>query len=282
MSFMMNKICVAATIEESYPGALVLFRGIKNSIKSAKKLGYDGIELALYEKENIDLKETEEMLRDYEMSVPVISTGQIYTIRGLSFASQDKENRKNAVEAVKELIDIAAELNADLNISRVRGTHTGNGSPAEGMMRISECLYEICRYAKRLGISILLEQMNRYETTYLNSVREVAEYIRELGIENLKIHADLFHMNIEDAEIPETLRVYGPQIGYIHFADSNRLPPGQGHINFGSVLEAMRDIGYEGWIGIEVLVRSGFYEAAKQSIEYLRKYSSLHELENKN
>lgn len=275
MSFMKNKICAAVTIEESYPGALVLFRGIKNSIKSAKKLGYDGIEMALYEKGNINLKETQEMLLDYEMSVPVISTGQLYTIRGLSLASPDKENRKNAVEAVKELIDIAAELHADLNISRVRGTHTGNGSPAEGMMRISECLYEICRYAERPGINILLEQMNRYETTYLNSVREVAGYIQKLGIKNLKIHADLFHMNIEDAGIPETLRAYGSQIGYIHFADSNRMPPGQGHINFESVLEAMRDIGYEGWIGIEVLVRSGFYEAAKQSIEYVRKCSSI-------
>jgi sugar phosphate isomerase/epimerase len=76
-------------------------------------------------------------------------------------------------------------------------------------------------------------------------------------------------MNIEDVNLPKTLIHYGELLGYIHFSDSNRLAPGQGNIDFPSIINALQEIDYSGWIGIEVLTKPNSYEAAKQSIEYL-------------
>ncbi len=78
-------------------------------------------------------------------------------------------------------------------------------------------------------------------------------------------------MNIEDISITETIKNYPYEIGYIHFADSNRLAPGLGHIDFKTVLLALKEIKYSRWIGIEVLPKPDPYNAAKQSIEYLKR-----------
>ena len=104
------------------------------------------------------------------------------------------------------------------------------------------------------------------------SVAEVGEYINNVGIPNLKIHADTFHMNIEDVNLPKTLIKYGKLLGYIHFADSNRLAPGQGNIDFPAIINALKEIPYPGWIGIEVLTKPSPHEAAKQAIEYIKPY----------
>lgn len=271
---MKNKICITASIKDCYPKALVVFRGIDESFEKASSLGYDGIELALYQRDNIDIKHVKELIRRYNIEVPVISTGQMYTMLNAWFTHPDKGVRVKAVCVFKDLVDVAAEFHADINVSRVRGQIPEGVTYEEGLKMLTDCLEEVCLYAERYKLNILLEQMNRYETNYMNSAWDTGEYIRSLKLGNLKLHADLFHMNIEDRSIEKTLREYGECLGYIHFADSNRLAPGQGHINFKKVTEALAETGYSGWLGIEVLTFPDEYTAAKQSIDYIRKLNN--------
>jgi sugar phosphate isomerase/epimerase len=79
-------------------------------------------------------------------------------------------------------------------------------------------------------------------------------------------------MNIEDVNLSQTLTKYENLLGYIHFSDSNRLAPGHGNIDFAAIVKTLKEINYSGWIGIEVLTKPSPYEAARQSIEYLRNY----------
>jgi sugar phosphate isomerase/epimerase len=78
-------------------------------------------------------------------------------------------------------------------------------------------------------------------------------------------------MNIEDVDFGGVLQEYRDVLGYIHFADSNRLAPGRGHIDFAPVFNALNDLEYDGWIGVEVLPQPTPEEAARQSIEFIRK-----------
>jgi sugar phosphate isomerase/epimerase len=175
------------------------------------------------------------------------------------------------VDIVKGIIELAAEFGADVNISRVRGYIHEEDTREQAIQRLSDCLEEVCGFAEPLGPRLLLEQMNMYETNLLHSVEEVGKYIRELKFPNLRIHADTFHMNIHDVDMCAVLEEYSDLLGYIHFSDSNRLSPGSGHIDFPAIVRTLEKVGYGRWAGIEVLTRPDSVEAARRSIEYLKK-----------
>ena len=266
------KIAITVSTKDAFPKALVVFRGIEEHIQHIAELGYDGLEIAVYKKENIDIPNLKRLVNQYNMEVPVFSTGQMFTMLNVWFTHPDSQIRKKAIEVFKGIIDLAAEFDADINVSRVRGYIHDEDTYEEGIKKLTGCLEKLCQYAAKFGLNLLLEQMNRYETNYLNSAAEVGEYIKKTGIPNLKIHADTFHMNIEDVNVCQTLTKYGKLLGYIHFSDSNRLAPGQGHVDFPAVINTLKETHYPGWIGIEVLTNPSPHEAARQSIEYLKNY----------
>lgn len=267
-----RKFCVTASIANCHPKALVMFRGLEEGMRRASELGYDGVELALYDRSNVDAADLKRLLAAYGLGLPVISTGQMLTMSGLSFTHADSAVRALAVERFNGIIELAAEFGADVNVSRVRGSAGDSDSLEAVVGRLTQSLGAVCRHAEKYGLSVLLEQMNRYETNLLNSAEEVGEYIRSLRISNLRIHADVFHMNIEDRSMTEPLRKYREELGYVHFADSNRLAPGMGHLNFREILRTLEEIGYPGWIGVEALPLPDAAEAARQSICHLKKY----------
>jgi sugar phosphate isomerase/epimerase len=266
------KLCITIGTQDAYPGALVVFRGLEENLKTIADLGYDGIELALFDKSNIEVSTLKRQLQQSHLDLPVISTGQIFTMQNVWFTHPDRTVRDRAVQIFKGIIEVAAEFGADVNVSRVRGYIHEHDSQEDALKRLTECLRQICVYAAEFDVNILLEQMNRYETNYMNSAAEVGDYIRTTNLSNLKIHADLFHMNIEDACIKDTLKHYADILGYIHFADSNRLAPGLGHLDFPAIISTLKEIHYQGWIGVEALTKPDSLTAAKQSITYLKQY----------
>jgi 5-keto-L-gluconate epimerase len=81
---------------------------------------------------------------------------------------------------------------------------------------------------------------------------------------------DIFHMNIEDVSIAGSLEAAGDLVGYVHLADSNCWAPGQGHTDFRAILGALERIGYDRYVGVEILPNPSPDEAARQAITYLR------------
>ena len=119
------------------------------------------------------------------------------------------------------------------------------------------------------NVILLLEPINRYETNLINTLDEGMEVINEIGSENLKLIPDTFHMNIEEKSFEESLIKAKSYVKYIHFADSNRLAPGRGHINFKSIIFTLEENDYMGAIGVEILPLPDDYNAARNSIEFL-------------
>ena len=264
------KTAVTVGTEDSVPEALVLFHGVERSIPVVHELGYDGIEIALYRGESLDVHRLTGLLRSHQLSVPVISTGQMSRVLSLHLVDPDPQARSHAIDSFSRIIDVAAQLKADINVSLVRGVIPPGMERPEAIRLLGDALTTLCKTAHSHGLNLLLEQMNRYETNLLNSVSEVGEFIRMLQVPNLKIHADTYHMNIEDADMCAALREYAPELGYIHFSDSNRLAPGQGHIDFASIARTLNEIGYDGWVGVETLRIPDGREAARQSIDAIR------------
>ena len=119
--------------------------------------------------------------------------------------------------------------------------------------------------------AVYLEPLNRYEATYLNTVGEAADLCRAADHERIQLMADLFHMNIEEADIPASLRAVAPHLGHVHLADSQRWLPGHGHTDFTSAFSAMREIDFDGWLALECMPTPGDpLENMRACVQYLR------------
>ena len=95
--------------------------------------------------------------------------------------------------------------------------------------------------------------------------------LARLTATNVKLLADLYHMNIEEVNLPAAIRSAGPFIGHVHFADSNRRAAGMGHTDFAPIIGALKDTGFAGYLSAEILPLPDSLAAAKQTIESFKK-----------
>lgn len=266
----MIRIAVAVATANAMPDAFVVWRGIEQSISKASHYGYDGIELALKHAGQVSADRLRSILNQRGLACPCISTGQVFAGLGLYFTTRDAAARKRVVDVFRGLIDLASGLGAMVNIGRVRGFVEEDEQTADAEKRFIEVARTVAAYAEPKGVQLLLEPVNRYEINFINSVEQAAALLEKVGASNLALMPDLFHMNIEDRSVAGVLAEYSDRIGYVHFADSNRLAPGQGHTDFREVLDALTSSGYEGWIGVEILPEPDADTAARQAIDLLR------------
>jgi sugar phosphate isomerase/epimerase len=112
-------------------------------------------------------------------------------------------------------------------------------------------------YAASLGVDVALEPWNRYETYFLNRLEQAVALWQETGLANGGVMGDTFHMNIEEASMVGALRSAGKLLSHVHLADSNRAVAGRGHTDFRPILEALAEIGYDGYLSFEVMAPSG-------------------------
>jgi sugar phosphate isomerase/epimerase len=136
-------------------------------------------------------------------------------------------------------------------------------------------LAECDSVAEENGSKLAVEALNRYETRSLNTANEVSMLIDHLKLRASGLLLDTFHMNIEESAIDLTLRKYGPRIVHFHIADSNRWPPGYGHLNVAAHLELLKELGYQGWVSAETLPKPSSAASVKDTADYLRRHNLL-------
>ncbi len=275
----MFNICISLSPTKTKFGPLLFSGYLDKGLEIVGTLGYQGVEISVLDSKKIDEAWLHEKLKKLNLRVYALATGQSYYTDGHSLFSCDEDSRTKTVERLKGHIELASKLNAMVIIGGIRGKLSGSFEEkklqeAKGKLALLECL----KYAEGRNVILLIEPINRFETNLINTLREGVELIEEIGSENLKLLPDTFHMNIEEKSFNESLVKAKSYIEYIHFADSNRLAPGQGHINFKSIISTLLEISYKGPIGIEILPKPDDYNAAKEAIEFLRSLSVRYKL----
>jgi sugar phosphate isomerase/epimerase len=267
------KIALAIAPHDAEPSAFVVFRDrLEVSIAKAARMGYDGIELALGRADDVDPAHVASLLVDHRMGISAVSTGRVFAEQKVWLTSPDEAVRARAVEILDGLVELAAELGARrVNIGRARGSIPEGETLEIADARFVAGIGEVAARALPHRINIVVEPVNRYEINYVNSVDpDGIRLIERVGLPNVKLMPDVFHMNIEDASIAASLVAAGSMVGYVHLADSNRWAPGQGHTNFVAIFDALRTIDYDDWVAVEILPYPSADEAAEQAITYLR------------
>lgn len=266
----MKKIISLSPTKSEF-GPLLFSGNLELGLRKAGELGYDGVELSLADAGAIDFLWLQAQLKAYNLQVYAIATGQAYYNDGCSLFSSDHQKRREAVQRLKGHIKLAANLGAMVIIGGIRGRLEGGSNQARQIDAGKEALLEVGRYGQENGVTLVLEPINRYETNIINTVAQGVGLIEELALDNLELLADTYHMNLEEVSYEEALKAGGNYLGYVHFADSNRLAPGWGHTDFQSIYKTLREIGFSGPVGIEVLPKPDDLQAARQGIEFLNK-----------
>jgi sugar phosphate isomerase/epimerase len=264
------KLGIAVAPADAPPTTFVVFRDdLERSIKRAADLGYDGVELALRDASQIDLRALRKCLAATGMEVPCISSGQVFAADHLYFTHPDESIRCAAVKRITGLVALAAELNAKVNLGRVRGFVHDSDTAELARARFLSCLNRCADATEPLGVELIIEPVNRYEINFLNTCAEALETIRESGRTCLKLMPDVFHMNIEEVSFRAAFEAGREYITYVHVADSNRLAPGWGHLPFDEIFQILTDIGYDGYVTAEILPKPDPVSAAEQAAGYL-------------
>jgi sugar phosphate isomerase/epimerase len=132
-------------------------------------------------------------------------------------------------------------------------------------------LEEVGRYAEKLGTTLVLEPINRYETRFFHTLEDAVGICEEAGRPSIKIVADTFQMSIEERDIAESIRRAGKYIRHVHLSDSGRLLPGYGNIDFKGIFAALGEIEYRGYMSLECAIPGNPEEELPRCVEYLKK-----------
>jgi sugar phosphate isomerase/epimerase len=232
--------------------------------------GYDGVELAIRDPKLVDGEELLRVVAAQGLEVPAIGTGQAWGEEGLSYTDPDPAVRTAAIERTLSHIPFASRTGAVIIIGLLRGIVKPGVSHAQAMEWLVDALKACCTEASPLGVRLALEPICRYETTLINNLTEGLDLLERVGAENMGLMPDTFHMNIEEPIIEDSIRACGDRIFHFHIADSNRWYPGNGHLDFQSVLGTLFMTGYKGYVSGEFMPLPDADTAAAKGIAYLR------------
>ena len=266
------KPCVTVSlVPEARGGPFIFWDDLSAACAKAEELGYAAIEVFPPSPAALDVKELSGLLRKHRLSLATLGTGGGWLRQKLTLSSANPAVRAQARKFIAEMIDVAAPFGAAVIIGSMQGKAEGEVSRSEGMNHLGEALTALADHAQQRDVTVLYEHLNRYETNLLNRVEDVIPFIKPFGA-RVKILADLFHMNIEEASIAKAIRNAGALIGHVHFVDSNRRPAGLGHTDFGPIFAALNEIGYKGYVSAEAFPYPDPDAAARQTIETFKKF----------
>ena len=115
----------------------------------------------------------------------------------------------------------------------------------------------MARIAADHGVDYCLEVLNRFEGYLLNTAAEAREFVAQVGEPNVKVMLDTFHMNIEEENLLDAIRLAGDALGHVHVGENNRRLPGPGGLPWASIGGALREVGYTGHVVMEPFVLMG-------------------------
>jgi len=280
------KLAIVLSTHAAQFQAVAFIGDFEANVARIAAYGYDGVELAIRDPKLVDVEELDAVVKRHGLAVPAIGTGQAWGEEGLSFTSDDPAVRRAAIERVKSHVPLARQFGATIILGLIRGITPPGQSHQQSMAYLVEALQECAAFAATEGSSFAategsglaategvrfaLEPLNRYETDLIHTVEHGMDLIQQVGAANFGLLLDTFHMNIEEPSIEASIRACAERIFHFHVADSNRWHPGAGHLDFGRILAALRETGYDGYVSGEFMPVPDADTGARRAIEHLR------------
>lgn len=272
----MKSAVTISLVPETKGGPFVFWNGLADGFERAATLGFDAVEIFPSSAEDLDAREIKKLCTQHNLKIAAIGTGAGWVKHKLRLTDPDATVRKRAQAFIAAIVDFAGSFGAPAILGSMQGRWENAVAREQALVWLAEALEQLGPRAHAQGVPFLYEFLNRYETNLFNRVADSLEFLKTLRTQNVKLLADLFHMNIEEADIAAALRLAGPKLGHVHFADSNRRAIGMGHTDMKPVMAALRDIGYDSYLSAEVFALPDSQAAAEQTIKSFRLLTTDH------
>jgi D-psicose/D-tagatose/L-ribulose 3-epimerase len=222
---------------------------VTQAITRARAAGYDLLELSLHDSLNLDTAAARRELADAGLAVACS--------RGLAFdadvSSADPAVVERGVRLLHDSLRVTHELGGTHLTGALYSALGKYGAPltAAGRANVVAALAELAAAAAGRGMTLGLEICNRYETNVINTAHDALRLADDIGADNVTIHLDTYHMNIEEDDLVRPVHEVGERLGYVHVGENHRGYLGSGHLDFGAFFHALADVGYTGPITFE-------------------------------
>jgi D-psicose/D-tagatose/L-ribulose 3-epimerase len=221
-------------------------------LERAARLGFDGAELSLLGMDDANVAR----LRDRAQALGLELTCTTGLAADSDITSDDPEIRAVGERYLAWAIRTAAGLGSSLLTGVIYapwGQHTADRRN-ERLQRSAEALKRAAPLAQELGVVLGIEAINRYETDLITTAAEATELAELVDEANVGVLLDSYHMNIEEADIGAAVRATGDRLVHVHCVDNDRGAPGGGHLPWEGMFEALSDLGYDGWLTLELFI----------------------------
>ncbi|WP_436531732.1 sugar phosphate isomerase/epimerase family protein [Actinoplanes sp. HUAS TT8] len=222
---------------------------VTTAIEKTKACGYDLLEFSLHDSLNLDVPKARAELEAAGLKVACS--------RGLAMDADISSDDPAVVERGERLLHESLAVAAGLGSTHLTGAlYSAFGSyprplsPA-GRANVVTVLRRLAKEARGTGVTLGLEICNRYETNVVNTARDALRLADDIGEDNIVIHLDTYHMNIEENDMVRPVLDMGDRLGYVHIGENHRGYLGSGHLDFTSFFHALGTIGYTGPITFE-------------------------------
>ncbi|MEU4690600.1 sugar phosphate isomerase/epimerase family protein [Actinoplanes sp. NPDC023714] len=219
------------------------------AIGKTKAAGYDLLEFSLHDSINLDVARTRAELEAAGLRAACS--------RGLAMDADISSDDPAVVERGEKLLHESLRVAAGLGASHLTGAlYSAFGSyarplSAAGRANVVAVLRRLAKEARGTGVTLGLEVCNRYETNVVNTARDALRLADDIGEDNVVVHLDTYHMNIEENDMVRPVLDLGERLGYVHIGENHRGYLGSGHLDFTSFFHALGQIGYTGPITFE-------------------------------
>ncbi len=262
----MKSAITLCQVPEAAAGPFVFRTPLPEAFATAKAIGFDAVELFLPGPDFVTIEEVQALAAEHKLAIAAVGTGAGLLQHGLTLTDPSAEKRAAALDFILSMIDFGGRLGAPAILGSMQGKNLGDDS----FDHLSAALRLCGKAAAKHQMPFIYEPLNRYETNLFNRAGDAARFLETNHLENVVLLADLFHMNIEEPDLPAAIREAGHHIGHVHFADSNRQAMGFGHTDAASIIKALRDISYTGYRSAEILPLPDPDAAARRTISTIR------------
>ncbi|HEX2774312.1 MAG TPA: sugar phosphate isomerase/epimerase family protein, partial [Micromonosporaceae bacterium] len=192
------------------------------------------------------------------------------------------ERTRDAVRQMRSQLSMIAAAGATTTITpisygqpsgRQSPVEEGNG-PADERRILLDVVAELAEHAQREGVVLALEPLNRYENHLINTLGDAVALCKEIGLPSVRVAADTYHMNIEEADPAGALLSAAPWLGHVQLSDSNGLEPGRGHLDWSLLLGTLNAVGYPGWLALECGLSGDATDLLQRSVSLVRAAAS--------
>ena len=219
------------------------------AVAQTAEAGYGLIEIPALEPESMDAAETKKALEERGLQ----ASCSLGLTADTDVSSTDPATVQRGEDRLAAALDFAASVGATHLTGVIYGALVKYPAPAtdEGRSNAVSAIRRLAEEARGRGVTVCLEAVNRYETNLMNTADQAMGFIDAVGSDNVYVHLDTYHMNIEETSARDAVRRCGDRLGYVHVGESHRGYLGTGSVDFEDLFGALSETAYEGPIAFE-------------------------------